>query len=186
MATERSKYFTPEERKEMIACHFDIVDILVHKKMQSAPDVRHARSEFESEGYQLLVEAADKFDPTRGVTFLTFASKYIWRRFLYVAKMVRLKIINEISIEEINEGTLFTIDKKDQTEPEQEKDYSQLVHDLAPTNPKNREVYYRVIVNGEPAKHLAEEFGCTTHAIKRRRQLITDQLRKKLKVKEDK
>lgn len=176
--------YTKEEKKEMIACHFDIVDILVKKKLKQCPDVRFFREEFESTGYQLLVEAADRFDPTRNVTFLTFASKYIWRRFLKVAWAARKKIINEISIEEIKPGTLFTIDKKD-LDPEEEKDYTQLVHDLSPNTPYDREVYYRVIVNGEHPKNLAEEFGCTVHAIKRRRQRITDNLRKKLNPKKE-
>jgi DNA-directed RNA polymerase specialized sigma subunit len=63
------------DKQSLILAHLEIPKILAIKLAPGEPDVV---DELIAEGNLALCEAAEKFDPGRGVTFATYASRSVW------------------------------------------------------------------------------------------------------------
>lgn len=66
----------PAEREKMIEAHLSLVDFLVDRMMTQVPAFV-SRDEIRSAALMGLLDAANRFDPRRGVLFKTFAERRI-------------------------------------------------------------------------------------------------------------
>ena len=66
----------PAEREKMIENHLSLVDFLVDRMMTQVPGFVN-RDEIRSAALMGLLDAANRFDPRRGVLFKTFAERRI-------------------------------------------------------------------------------------------------------------
>ena len=66
----------PAEREKMVEMHLTLVDFLVERMMTQVP-VFVSREDIRSAALMGLLDAANRFDPRRGVLFKTFAERRI-------------------------------------------------------------------------------------------------------------
>ncbi len=66
----------PQEREKMIETHLSLVDFLVDRMMTQVPAFV-SRDDIRSAALMGLMDAANRFDPRRGVLFKTFAERRI-------------------------------------------------------------------------------------------------------------
>ena len=66
----------PAEREKMVETHLTLVDFLVERMMNQVP-VFVSREDIRSAALMGLLDAANRFDPRRGVLFKTFAERRI-------------------------------------------------------------------------------------------------------------
>ncbi len=66
----------PQEREKMIEMHLSLVDFLVDRMMTQVPSFV-SRDDIRSAALMGLMDAANRFDPRRGVLFKTFAERRI-------------------------------------------------------------------------------------------------------------
>ena len=66
----------PAEREKMVEMHLTLVDFLVERMMTQVPAFV-SREDIRSAALMGLLDAANRFDPRRGVLFKTFAERRI-------------------------------------------------------------------------------------------------------------
>lgn len=167
---------TDAERREMAECHFEVIRIVLSRYLKNTPDMVYYREEFESLGYEVLLIAAERFDPERGVAFVTFLSRGLESRFRNLAKQTRRENNKKVYLSELVEyhKEPYTLDNEENEEVD-----TGLVELLEPEAEVSKEIYYRLIL-GDATKRqqIADEFGLTNKAVKRRKQCLVEKLRK--------
>lgn len=169
---------TPEQ-KELVENHFQLVEILVDKAL-SHPSHRHLRSyrnDLIGEGSIALVKCAYTFEPERGLKFATYCSKRIKGYILNFINRKLYPISNlecDIDLVDPNEFAYYE-EEADVKEPERKKID---VHKYAPkSSVSQRAVYYRVILEGESIKTVAEDLGLAVGTIKSIKARLLKKLR---------
>ena len=142
----RSKY-----RQDLIESHLPLIHVVVSSLLSKKKyaKFRKYREDFKGVASVGLVEAADRFDPDRGVLFRTFASNWMRGRIQdEIGRIVKF-VDNEAYITDIWEDkkAFASPDFSEKLFDEEEDEYA-LVDSLAPEDPLERLVYYTCIVDG--------------------------------------
>lgn len=134
-----------------------------------------------------IVEAADRFDPERGVLFRTFASNWIRGRIQEEIKRILKYSDRESYISDIWKTGSDYISVPDPTETlfDKEEIEYELVDSLAPEDEIEREVYYKCIVGDQGLKVTSKELHMHWTKAREIKNKILQDLRLKLQGEND-
>jgi len=163
-----------EEQRDLVENHFQVVEIVVDKILRQSDYRQYKpwRDELIGEGTMALVNSATTFDKTRGVKFITYCNHNIYHLVKNYIKRILLKecvplcyIDNMVSVE-----YLLT------TETEEEENSNDIKIDWGeyePEDEKNKAIFYRCLLGGEPHRKVAADLNiCYNNFIRRKKKII--------------
>jgi RNA polymerase sigma factor (sigma-70 family) len=174
---------TKEERDNLIIGHSSLIGVVLDELLSREYNAvyRLYKSELYGVAQVALVKAADKFDPTRGFHFRTYASNYM--RATLVTEF--RKIFNRFQRFGISLDSLIDSDIEPSVDPFNPKnngeDFNELVDMLEPDDPTEKRVFHECILSGGSQVDLAKDLGITVSKLRAIRNRLLKRFKTKVK-----
>jgi RNA polymerase sigma factor (sigma-70 family) len=168
-------------QKDLVTAHFNVVAIIVDKLLskQGYRHFRWMRDELLSEGYYALTRAATKFKEDGGASFVTYASRLIHG---YVVNLAARQWKRDSQQSDID---LKNVPMEEYEEPEEDPYRLSLIEELEPYTEYQKDIFYKLIIDGQTSMSLAKERGVSEAAVKAAKLKLIKKFRKELGVKQN-